>query len=85
MNPDEDRRLSRQFNQAVTASDLEEVGQPNVHVSRPASPPSFMAMEDREKSDEQAVRDIADPVGMRARFLTALKDKDHDQDGEAFC
>ncbi len=83
MNPDEDRRLSRHFNQAVTASDLEEVGQPNVHVSRPSSPPSFM--EDREKSDEQAVRDIADPVCLKPRYLMALKDKDHDQDGEAFC
>ncbi len=80
MNPDEDRRLSRQFNQAVTASDLEEVGQPDVHVSRPSSPLSFM--EDR---DEQVVRDIADPVCLKAMFLTALKDKDHDQDGEAFC
>ncbi len=82
MNPDEDRRLSRQFIQAVTASDLEEAGQPNVHVSasRPSSPPSFM--EDREKSDEQVVRDIADPVCLKARYLTALKD---DQDGEAFC
>ncbi len=80
MNPDEDRRLSRHFIQAVTASDLEEVGgQPDVHISRPSSPPSFM--EDGEKSDEQAVRDIADPVCLKAMFLAAVIDKDQDQDG----
>ncbi len=77
MDPDrdQDRRLS---SQAVTASDLE-VGQPDI--SRPSTPLSIM--EDREKIDEQAVRDIADPV-MKAMFLAAvLTDKDQDQDGEA--
>ncbi len=64
----------------MTAIDLEEVGLPDV--SRPSSPPSFM--EDREKSDEQAVRDFGDPV-MKAMFLAALIDKDQDHDGEAFC
>ncbi len=80
MNPDEDRRLSRQFNRAVTASDIEEVRLPDVQVSRPSSPPSFM--EDR---DEQAVRNVADPVCLKAMFLAAVIDKDQDQDGEVFC
>ena len=80
MDPDrdQDRTLS---SQAVTASDLE-VGQPNF--SRPSTPLRCI-MEDREKSDEQAVRDIADPV-MKAMFLAIVtaKDQDQDQDGEAF-
>ena len=81
MDPNQDKRLSRQFTQAVTASDLEEVDQ--LDVSRPSTPLSFM--EERESSDEQAVRDIADPVGIKALFLAALDkealDKDQDHDG----
>ncbi len=81
MDPNQDKRLSRQFTQAVTASDLEEVNQLD---SRPSTPLSFM--EEREKSDEQAVRDIADPVGMKAMFLAAIdKDQDHDGAGKAFA
>ncbi len=74
MNPDQDEKLLSR--QAVTASDLEGVSQPDVN-SRPSTkstPPSFM--EDREKSDEQAFRDIADPVGLKAKFLSF--DRDHD-------
>ncbi len=90
MDPNQDKRLSRQFTQPVTASDLEEVDQ--LDVSRPSTPPSFMEpeTEDREKSDEQAVRDIADHAGMKAMFLAALalqtdKDQDHDGAGKAFA
>ncbi len=89
MDQDQDRRLSMQFAQPVTASDLEEVDQPDVdvshglagYVSGPSTPLSLM--EDRKKSHEEAVRNIDDPVDVKAKFLLAVTDKD--QDGEAFA
>ncbi len=84
MDPNQDKRLPRQFTQAATASDLEEVDQLDV-VSRPSTPLFFV--EERERSDEQAVRDIADPVGIKAMFLAAIdnvQDYDvQDYDGES--
>ena len=87
MDQDQDRRLSMQFAQPVTASDLEEVDQPDVshglagYVSGPSTPLSLM--EDRKKSHEEAVRNIDDPVDVKPKLLVAVTDKD--QDGEAFA
>ncbi len=74
---DQDRRQSKQFDQATITSALE-VSQADVTTSRPTTPP---IMKDREGNND-ASRDVTAPVGIEAIFLMAIRDKDHDG-GEA--